>query len=264
MYGTCALCQTPNAHLQNSHALPRFAYKRIRADSDLRNPNPVQVTEGRAFQTSKQKQKHLLCFACEQRIAKSETYLATLCQQPDGRIPIIEHLSPSATPGEIDTVVPYEIDCEKLAYFAVSVVWRADLLGGNSALGDRYREQLRRYLLGLQPFPAQARAMLLVLDGGSLATNMGRVLTMPITRRFENCREHSFIICGFVFTILLGCRLPVDSEHICLVHADPKRIIVAPAHQSALVKAIVHAGARGIPSRALAAWAANHRRNAAG
>ena len=63
--GKCELCRAV-ADLHDSHCLPKSGYKKMRG-SDLKNPNPVVLTGGKAKQSSLQVRDYKFCGACEER-----------------------------------------------------------------------------------------------------------------------------------------------------------------------------------------------------
>ena len=66
--GKCELCRAV-ADLHDSHYLPKSGYKKMRA-SDLKNPNPVVLSGGKAKQSSLQVRDYKFCGACEERFNK--------------------------------------------------------------------------------------------------------------------------------------------------------------------------------------------------
>ena len=66
--GKCELCHAV-ADLRDSHYLPKSGYKKMRA-SDLKNPNPVVLSGGKAKQSSLQVRDYKFCGACEERFNK--------------------------------------------------------------------------------------------------------------------------------------------------------------------------------------------------
>jgi len=262
MLGTCALCRSEQVELRDSHLLPSWAYKRVRATrAGGPDPNPVNFTEGKAFQTSKQITGFLLCSACEDRFGRRENYVSQLCRQSDGTTPLIQHLRRRADqvdkPLEV-AELDIKVDAENLAYFAVSVVWRGDVmkeghLASDVTLGDRYREKFRGYLNGDAAFPLCARVLLNVLKPPSWMMVIDGAVTTPSSNRMGACHRHAFLMCGFEFNVLVGHVLPNASEEACLVHSTTKRVVLLVPEMSALAKGVVEAGGKAAPTKALAA-----------
>jgi hypothetical protein len=66
--GKCELCHAV-ADLRDSHYLPKSGYKKMRA-GDLKNPNPVVLSAGKAKQSSLQVRDYKFCGAREERFNK--------------------------------------------------------------------------------------------------------------------------------------------------------------------------------------------------
>lgn len=165
--GRCSLCGEERV-LQLSHVrLPKFVFKRLRAD-DARNPNPVQISTQGLVQTSAQDTQRLLCSDCEMLFArKGEDWVARMCLRDNNRnFPLLSLLSQSRHHVVMNDAAAFyshdnpDINHEALQYFAASMFWRGQylVLGGrrNYSL-HRYDRQFRDYLLGRSPqFPSAA------------------------------------------------------------------------------------------------------------
>jgi hypothetical protein len=260
MIGTCRLCLTPNVKLQDSHLIPSWAYKRMRGESGPGlNPNPVKVTGGKAFQTSKQLTEYLLCASCESRFGQREDTVSRLCRQTDGTTPLLSHVRRNPEQalkrveiGELNAAV----DTEGVAFFAVSLVWRADVmkeghLGSGVNLGERYRDEIRRYLSGQSSFPSHARVLLNILKLQGPITALSTAVTMPKSRRVGARHHHVFLIHGFEFTVLVGGSLPRNSHELCLIHSSTKRVFLTVPEMSGLVAGAMDMGVKAKASRSL-------------
>jgi hypothetical protein len=243
--GTCAICLTQDVELQDSHLLSKWTYKRV--SSGMARVSPVVIRGGFADQTSKQISADLLCRGCEGRRGKHEDYVARLCWQPTGTFPIMAKLrrDRAQVGDEYELAFPLDLDPASLAYFAISTVWMADVmhahglvraLGGASIdLGPGYREQLRQFLNGEQPFPAAARVMLGVFQLQTFPFEVEKVVTLPATDQRGEFATHAFMVCGLEFRLMTGA-CPRSSEHACLVHADPKVVPLMAFESSPLAQ----------------------------
>lgn len=157
----CRLCLQHVTKLCRSHFLSAGIYKILR-DDDEKNPNPWSITAKAAFQSSWQMTAPLLCGSCEQRFSKGgEDWVLRRCLQKDRTFPLMSILasrtpdvSSNGTPTRIYYAVKIpEIDISAIAYFAVSIFWRASIHPWNDDgsipvnLGP-FQEQFRKYLLG--------------------------------------------------------------------------------------------------------------------
>src|ERR1017187_6381686 len=65
-FARCRLC-LQEASLQQSHLLPKSAYRYLRMVGGRGNPNPTFLSATRLVQTSQQVKDYLLCAKCEDR-----------------------------------------------------------------------------------------------------------------------------------------------------------------------------------------------------
>jgi hypothetical protein len=163
--GLCKLC-LEEKDLQDSHMIPRALYKLARQAGF----DPVVMTRALATHTSRQIHDFVLCWDCEQRFSqKGEDYVMTLVPR-DNSFPLLNRLAFVRVPTMVsDRVARYattatEIDTRKMAYFALSVFWRAAIhpwatLGVQSTsfeLPAEEKEPIRKFLRGEAGFPAKA------------------------------------------------------------------------------------------------------------
>ena len=164
MKGICKLCRC-EAELRRSHYLPRSLYKTVAYSNSSPNESLIHVNRPRkeTFSSDRQQKEYLLCANCEQLFSKKgETTVVGSCYKNEGQFTLrsqLENIAPSFTSPdgenryhgqELDSL----INSQDYMYFALSVVWRGSVgkwsesynaLSG--ALGDKYSEAFRRYLL---------------------------------------------------------------------------------------------------------------------
>ena len=163
--GKCELCRAV-ADLHDSHYLPKSGYKKMRAN-ELKNPNPVVLSGGKAKQSSLQVRDYKFCGACEERFNKGgETWILNKIPQNYGDPFWLHTLLNSKSPTVIgnDLLFPQagipELDMAKLVYFALSIFWRGTrrwsaVEGGQPPklyLG-RHEKAIRAFLLGRGKLP---------------------------------------------------------------------------------------------------------------
>jgi hypothetical protein len=162
--GSCPLC-LQSAALQKSHLLPKALYKTVRGDGP--NPHPLHITPGNWRQSSFQDWAHLLCIDCEQRLHRGgEDWTLRHLLRKDGTFKLRDKIvansqcltSESFTAFQVD--IAAEVDFKQLAYFAVSIIWKAAAYpwrgdGNEISLGSRYFEEFRRYLMNEGNFPRE-------------------------------------------------------------------------------------------------------------
>jgi hypothetical protein len=171
--GTCKLCLS-NTDLQESHLMPRALYRMARGSGSKGNQDPHVLTAKERKPTSHQVKDYVLCWHCEQRFSKNgEQYVMSLITRRDGIFPLLEKLKGISTPLKTQKSVGYsiteapDIDRKQIAYFALSVFWRASVHTWSQQngekihidLGRKYNEEIRRYLLGETEIPRNANLL---------------------------------------------------------------------------------------------------------
>jgi hypothetical protein len=152
--------------------MPRALYRMARGSGRRGNQDPYVLRAAERKPSSFQVKDYVLCRDCEQRLSKNgEKYVMGIVTKRDGRFPLLEKLDGVATRmhapkwrsySVVDT--PDVVDRAKVAYFALSVFWRASIHtwiadDGERVridLGSKYNEELRRYLLGEMGVPKNA------------------------------------------------------------------------------------------------------------
>lgn len=160
--GVCKLCRREK-ELQASHLMAPALHKKARGTGKRGNQDPTVVTLDGRWHSSFQPKDYVLCRECEGLFSKrGEHYTMGMVSQQDGTFPLLEMLTnaPSRIPGRAWTIYTIRetpnIDRERLAYFAMSVFWRASvhslkMANGETTsicLGKKYDEEIRQYLLG--------------------------------------------------------------------------------------------------------------------
>ena len=224
--GTCALCQK-HGGLCLSHLLPKALYRWIqRSTAGQKNANAVHVTAKQATTKSFQIAEYLLCPECEERLrVGGEDWVLANGFRGTGSFPIHSVLA-GATPfakltqaSIIDARAIAGIDLQQLAYFALSVFWRAGACQWNAldhysqiSLGP-YQETLRQYLLG-GSFPYQAILIANVADNPS--PQLGAVF--PYSNRVNGVWQHRFSMPGMAFWLHHG-RFKDQLPALCAVRS---------------------------------------------
>jgi hypothetical protein len=134
-------------------------------------------TQTEARLTKEQLKEYLLCVDCEQRFADNgETHvLNAIAGKSTKRFPLADRMR-VAYPRDFDPTASrfwaddFNLDVEKLAYFALSVVWRGTVHqwtkfdGGLTELLPLapFEESMQSYLLGKTTFPTNACVIVIV------------------------------------------------------------------------------------------------------
>lgn len=228
----CALCgERPaiKSHLFAGGFLRRLYTKGVK------NQKFVMVTEAGALLTTKPIVEPLLCRPCDQRIAAcGENWM--MLNAFDGRsFRLLEKLN-FALPSSIHCLsdaVAYSgrgtgIDTEKLAYFALSVLWRFAVkdwrISKNEVLSlgmkEVHRSTMRRYLKGETTFPSTFHVR------ATLCTDrlsQGRIIAPfeILDGAIHPC--YGFLAMGVYFQIAIGNVPDAISCQSCM--KEPHRVV---------------------------------------
>ena len=126
--GTCKLC-LQQKELQDSHFVGKGLYKIAQ-----KRGGPVVMTPELFIATSDQLHDYLLCRECEQLFSREgEDYVTRLVKHSDNDFPLLQKLN-AAKPlakGQSGALVfagaTVGVDTDKLAYYALSMFWRASV-----------------------------------------------------------------------------------------------------------------------------------------
>ena len=168
--GVCKLC-LQLGDLRDSHYLPKRLYAFGRAE-ELKNPNPVVISDTGAKQISDQLRGYVFCGDCEDRFNKGGEgwILGKIPQDYGAPFPLqnaIQPLKPILLQKRLNLydggAIP-AFDMEKLTYFGLSIFWRGAAHDWKSTAGLRaptvelcgYYEPLRLFLLGKAPRDASS------------------------------------------------------------------------------------------------------------
>jgi len=129
------------------------------------------------------------------------------------------------------------IDIDRLGYFGASVFWRSSVHrwpdGDGIDLGPAYQERFRLFLLGKEPFLANAALSIVISDAAlpleaAYFPNGGRVLR-------ASYHFYTFMVPGILFILSVGGAIPVQLRSACAFHS-PKRLVFL----SSRVQEIIH------------------------
>lgn len=205
--GMCRLCGVETT-LRDSHIIPRWAFKNASQGPPGSKRELVQIDYDRAHLSLRQHSEYLLCGGCEKRFGDREDYVAPLVSQPNGSFRALRLLRSLATVSysPVDVRDASALDCEQIAYFATSVLWRAGVSQGRDFGADLTNEDekaMRHYLLGQADFPEQFHLLVEVLEPRGRPA-FERTFTGPqaLPRRQDRMPQHLFGLLGFVFVFL--------------------------------------------------------------
>jgi hypothetical protein len=200
--GKCALCLV-DRDLKLSHLMPRALYRLIGSGTDPSHPDTVLLTNRGERKSSEQARRHLLCADCEQRLNDNgERWVLRNCYRGRGRFRLREELR-TRIPLDPNPALPAyparpnEFRC--LAYFCLSVIWRASLCDWECRgqmfpqidLGP-YQEQIRKYLRGEAGMPDRVNVIVVL----SILAKPMLGMSLPLSYRGDSGRRYRFHIPG--------------------------------------------------------------------
>jgi len=209
--------------------MPRSLYKKARSSGRKGNQDPLVVTTTGSRRSSHQITDYVLCHDCEERFNKNgENYVMTIVTRQDLRFPLLEMLSAIPPKQRGAGWVAYSaadtptIDREKLAYFAISVFWRASVHTWEQEngklvsidLGKKYNEEIRKYLMGETAIPKAAVMSIAVCTD----RESHRSFFMPSTNRKTKDGTVGFGARGLMFFLRVSNRHAPWQERISMIN----------------------------------------------
>lgn len=180
----------------------------------------------------------MLCERCEQRLHQNgENWVLKHCYRGAGHFQLQRTLTGANPLHKLPHMTMYAgasipgIDINQLIFFGVSIFWRAAahnwrLLDHRERLDlGPYEERLRNFLMGHQPFPADASLWVNV----AAATLPQKTLIFPYGGRLDDYRQYRFGIPGLAFWLHLGGRMPAVTRDMCSVHSPEHFIYLSDA-----------------------------------
>lgn len=237
------MCQH-ESELKQSHVLPAATFRLAREVKD-KNPNPIVVTPRGATATSRQISSRFLCAQCEDRFSRlGERFVFGQCLPGEARFAIRAKLLKLRPIAEDRGVAAYDVSGvpgirpEQYLYFASSVFWRASARQWyhdgrpieRIALGNRYQEEFRQYLLDQAPFPSNARVFVHVWRG----SGPGATSVMPCSERIKGTLRHKFCVPGLLFILFLGQHASTEHDAFALNSGAGNFMWVCPFENDSL------------------------------
>jgi hypothetical protein len=216
-------------------------YKCLRAHSG-KNPNPVLVGRQVTATTSKQITAHLLCAECEDLFNKKGEREMLKWAWNGKRFPLGDRLSVANPHLAFPQFLAFSgaaagIDTAKLAYFALSVVWRAavhkwDLpFGGSTTVLDlrELEEPIRQYLHGDTGFPTDVAVIPTACTDRASMTfyTPSPALNVPGT-------AFGMLMLGVHFFVYIGTDIPPAIRQVCCVRSGQRLIFQRNCEQKTI------------------------------
>lgn len=200
----CALCEEIVPKLEESHLIPRAAYKHLLSKTS-NNFVKMDVTQKVAHYDVKQISCPLLCKGCEDLFSKNcETQMGMLWATAS-EFPLLTEINACTSLADrcYDAISLQEFSRNALIYFAVSIIWRAYVWSGNkyrTPLGEKYAKEFQNFLYHGSKL-SKFKLILEVNSNPDHATN--NFCTFPSFVKNEDGSIHTFIILGITFNILV-------------------------------------------------------------
>lgn len=214
----CSLCREERT-LMKSHLLPRAIYSDLKGFfSDDNDDLVIADFKGNsAFFSDFQYKQPLLCEDCEDRFNKhGEKFVLQEYNKRKDKFDLLEKLNDLPTYHSIQGDYWYDpsdyknLSPEKYLYFASSIFWRASITKWRklpsdykNALGPTYTEKFRKYLLNKGIFPKNACLVVFVDNAKCLS----RMAAFPSVSKESGYHQHTFIIPGIKFVLLVGKKV---------------------------------------------------------
>jgi hypothetical protein len=233
--GNCRLCGV-HGPLALSHLIPRAVFDIIRS-ADPSQSAPIMMTDKITIMKHGQIKDYVLCQSCEQRFNENgEKYAVAMMHTPKG-FKLLEGLERCPDKSfliEGETAYPgaeLGLDMDRLAYFAISVFWRAGVHRWPSKmtlnrtysieLGDRCLAPMREFLMGAE-FPD---GIALRITAAKDVFSQGYAYFPAITVGIP-VRSFGFLCCGILFELFICDPMMPPFDRFCSVEGGRRPIIL--------------------------------------
>ena len=230
--GVCKMC-LKSKPLVRSHLIARGFYRALRTHGS-KQPRPIVITPDTSVLSERQVRDYLLCQRCDRRLAThGEDWVM---QQGFNGVdfPLRDRLalalpvsSRALGHAKAYSGVAVGIDTEKIAYFALSLLWRGSIHAWRTSPIEDYTitlkapaEPMREYLLGTTSFPANIWISATVcLDKYSL----GLVRVPDDEANASDCTAYNMFVLGLFVRVFYG-KVPIYIQDCCCFHSPLKPV----------------------------------------
>jgi hypothetical protein len=253
----CKLCRE-DRQLRESHFLPAAVYAQLRENSQ-QNPNPVLMTSRISLTTSRQITGRVLCAECEERFSRlGETWVLANMARLEG-FPIQEALAATKPIAANENFAYYStagilaINMDALAYFALSMFWRASAHTWRNVSGlmegielGPYEEAIRHFLLG-DRFPADTVILVSIWPTKDVLP----AAYTPRRGRAPGYHCCNFLIPGLEFKLLTGRAIPEVLRAACSYASADRFVFSAMSVIADTMESFTQLLSTSCPSRVL-------------
>jgi hypothetical protein len=223
----CGLCR--NNESVDSHLIPKASYRTVAAKS-ISN-NPVLTTGDKSVKTSIQVRSHFLCKTCEDRLNDNgENHVLKYTYEKYGNFKLQEILKKLSPEFKSDNALVYSgnkipnIKIDHFVHFAVGIFWKSSAGKWyflreplkNNQLGNKYEEQLGKFLMGDSLFPEN---MVLTMSVSN-EKDPFPIVIFPEHEKRDGFFQHRFYIPGIEFILWVGKLIPKNIKKISISHTS--------------------------------------------
>jgi hypothetical protein len=225
-----------------SHYIPRALYKLCRPPEG----NPIVATPAVVAQTQRQLWKHLLCQECEDRLSKGgESYLLNMIFRGQ-RFSLLERIRLASPIGQSGNVPMFSgkqlgIKTDSLAYFALSMVWRAaqgpwpTIEGQTTGVSiGQFQEPIRRYLMDVSLWPSKIVVIATVCTDKISQEWVNPPWLIPTDVSGGNFTRIELLVRGIWFWVLMG-EVPVQIAEWCCSTSGQQILFMRDCEDQALM-----------------------------
>ncbi len=240
--GICKLC-SQDKDLQRSHLLPKALWGLMREEGE----DPVVFTPAYVTPSQREVWSHLLCDDCELRFSQLGENVVIPLVRHETTFRLLDLMNVAMSWRNHLNVTTYSgfdmgVDTGALAYFALSVLWRAGVRRWTTSkrettgvsLGS-HEEPIRRYLAGEAGFPVGIVVMVTV------CTDPVSQLYMfaPTLKNGTRYPTYSVLTRGIMFDMITGDGLPLEMRELCCVNSA-KKVLFSRSCEDRTVHAAGH------------------------
>ncbi len=223
----CGLCQ--NNESVDSHLIPKASYRTVAAKS--KSNNPVLTIGDKSVKTSSQVRSYFLCNTCEARLNDyGENHVLRYTYEKSGNFKLQEILKKLSPEFKIDNALAYsgnkipDIKIDHFVHFAAGIFWKASAGKWyflkeplkNNQLGNKYEEQLGKFLKGDSLFPENMALTMSV----SNEDEPFPIVIFPEHEKRDGFFQHRFYIPGIEFILWVGNLIPKKIKEISISHTS--------------------------------------------
>jgi hypothetical protein len=219
----CGLCNENEP--VKSHLIPKSTYRVVATKS--KSNNPVLIRRDKSVKTSDQVWSSFLCTTCEHRLNEyGENHVLRNTYKKSGKFKLQEILKKSSPEYEIDNTLVYSgnkipsVKIDHFVHFAAGIFWKASAGKWcflreplkNNQLGNKYEEQLGKFLKGESLFPENMALTMSV----SREIEPFPSIIFPVHEKRQGFFEHLFYIPGIEFILWVGNLIPDHIKEISI------------------------------------------------